>query len=426
MQHKTARLWRRWIGLGCALIMVGTMCFAQEQVTLTMGSWRPDDAPQMNRILDVFHAQHPNITITYDATTPPEYDAVLRSQLEQGTGPDVFYLRSYSVSRQLYDAGYCAALTDLPGLQANFRPEMLEPWATDQGVPYGVPFIATSHGIYYNQDLFTKLNLTLPTTWEELLAVAQTLKTAGIIPFANASGDAWTINEIVLMNLLPNFIGGRDGRKAYLSGQRCFNDPHMVAALQAVQELAPFFPENHQFLMYSDSLQLFVQGKAAMWFGGSWDIPYFEAEKPAFQWSIMAVPPPKGQSPVLTFHLDAGMGLNAHSKHQAEAQTFLSWMTTPEFGYLLGNELPGFFPMHTQIPQLTNLHAQTLLNLNAGRGTDVRFAWEKVRDGSPDAYTLLQTGALAVLNGEQTPQQAADAIQAGLAQWFEPARNCKK
>lgn len=402
------------------------------EVVLSMGSWRTDDVEQMNRILARFHEQHPDITVRFDPTSAPEYDAALEAQLRAGTAPDLFYLRSYTVSRQLFERGYLEPLGDtsaglsagLPGLMESFEPAMLAPWATDDGDPYGVPFIATSHGVYYNLDLFEQLNLELPTTWEELLSTAQAIKAAGITPFANASGDQWTIAEIVFMNLAPNFIGGREGRMAYLTGARCFNDAQVVAAFQAVADIAPFLPPNQKMLTYYDSLQLFLQGKAAMWLGGSWDIPFFESEQPDFAWSIFAPPPPAGQPAYVTFHLDAGMGLNAASTRKAEARLFLEWMTTREFAGLLGNELPGFFPMHTNVPELENEHANTFLALNLGRDTDVRFAWEKLREGSPDGYTLMRDGAVAVIHGEQTPQQAADALQAGLAQWFEPAQNC--
>ncbi len=397
---------------------------ARETVVLTMGSWRSEDAPRMNRILDRFHALHPAIDITFDPTTPSEYDAALRSQLEDGGGPDLFYLRSYSVGRRLFDAGHVAPLNDMASLKERFRPAMREPWSTEDGVPYGVPFIATSHGVYYNIDIFERLGLNVPASWSAFLETAQSIKKAGVTPFANASGDPWTINEIVLMNLIPNFIGGREGRKAYLSGERCFNDDRMTAAFAALEDLAPYFPKNHPFFMYADSLQLFVQGKAAMWMGGSWDIPFFESENPPFQWSVFAVPPPKGSGAYITFHLDAGMGLNAHSTHKAEARQFLEWMTTPEFAALMGNELPGFFPMHTDVPRLDNAHANAFLGLNADRGADVRFAWEAIRDGSPDAYSLMQRAALAVLNGEETPRRAADSLQAGLAQWYPPAQTC--
>lgn len=395
-------------------------------VVLTMGSWRPDDVEQMNHILAQFHEQYPNITIQFEPTNAPEYNAVLEAQLRDGTAPDLFYLRSYAVSRSLYEQGYLESLDNQATLQENFTPDMLVPWSTDDGKPYGVPFIATSHGIYYNQDLFTQFELDVPTTWEELLSTAQTLKDNTIIPFANASGDPWTIAELVFMNLAPTFIGGREGRQMYLSGERCFDDSHIVAVFEAIQDIAPFLPDNQGLLAYSDSLQLFLQGKAAMWLGGSWDIPFFEAEKPNFAWSVFAVPPPSGQEGYVTFQLDAGMGLNAASNHKEEALLFLDWMASPEFGALLGNELPGFFPMHVQAPALTNQHANDFLKLSKEHDTDVRFTWEKLMEESPSGYTLVQDGAVAVLNGTMTPQEAANALQTGLAEWFEPAQTCGK
>lgn len=394
-----------------------------EEIVLTMGAWRIS-TERMNRILEEFHQVNPHISVRLDPTLSGEYDEVLEAQLAGGTAPDLFYLRSFTVSERLFEQGYLEPLDDLPGLRENFSPPMLAPWTTPDGVPYGVPFTATSHGIYYNKDIFEELGLSEPETWEELLTISQTIKDAGYIPFANASKDTWTVAEIVFMNLAPNFIGGREGRMAYLNGQRCFNDEHVVAAFQAVEDLAPFFPEDHELLGYLDSLQLFLQGKAAMWMSGSWDIPYLEEAEADFAWSIFAVPPPAGQPTYITFHLDVGIGLNAASQHKDEAKAFLAWMTTPEFGRLLGNEMPGFFPMHQDAPTLLNDHANTFLALNRGRDTDIRFAWEKLWDGSPDGYTLMQDGALAVLAGEQTPQEAADALQAGLAQWFEPAKNC--
>jgi raffinose/stachyose/melibiose transport system substrate-binding protein len=399
---------------------------AQEQVNLTMGSWRVDDIEQMNRILNAFSQQYPHIRITFDPTNPPDYNAVLRTQLEGGTAPDLFYLRSFSTSRQLYNEGFLEPMGDLPGLQENFSEAAISPWATDEGLAYGVPFIAVSHGIYYNQDVFNELGLAIPETWDDLLTTAQTVQDAGYIPFANASGDEWTIAEIVFMNLAPNFIGGREGRLEYLSGERCFNDENAVAAFQAVADIAPYLPPGQQALTYYDSQQLFLLGEAVMWFGGSWDIPFFESEDPEFEWSVFAVPPPAGSQGHVTFHLDAGMGLNPASQHKEEARLFLEWMTTPEFAEMLGNELPGFFPIRNNPPQLDNEHANAFLALNEGRGQDVRWAWPVLLEGSRDGYTLMQNGAIGVINGDMTPQEAADALQEALAQWFEPAQTCQQ
>lgn len=406
------------------VLSVASVAAQDDTVVLTMGSWRVDDVDQMQVLLDAFQEEYPNIRIVFDPTNPPDYNATLRTQLSGGTAPDLFYLRSYATSRQLYEEGFLEPLDDLPGIMENFTAEARAPWATEDGVPYGVPFIAVSHGIYYNVDLFEELELDIPGTWEELLDVAAAIDEAGYIPFANASGDEWTIAEIVFMNLAPNFIGGFEGRQAYLTGERCFNDEHAVAAFQAVADIAPYLPEGQEALSYYDSQQIWLFGEAAMWMGGSWDIPYFEGEMPDFDWSVFAMPAPEGEPGYVTFHMDAGMGLNAASEYKDEARLFLEWMTTSEFAKLMADNLPGFFPISSEPVTLENPYANTFLALNEGRGLDVRWAWEGLLDGSPDGYTLMQNGALGIISGDLTAQEAADALQEGLAEWFEPAQTC--
>ena len=397
--------------------------FAQDQVELVLGSWRVDDVAQMEEIIAAFEAEYPNISITFDPTNPPDYNATLQSQFETGNAPDLMYLRSYTTSRGLYDQGFLADLSDLEGL-SNFTAQNLAPWGTPD-VQYGVPMIAVSHGVYYNKSLFEELGIAVPETWEDLLAAAQTLKDAGVDGFANASGDTWTIAEIVIMNIAPTFIGGYEGRQAYLSGERCFNDEHAVAAFQAIADIAPYFPEDQNALTYYDSQQIFLMGEAGMWLGGSWDIPLFESEAPDFDWGVFAIPAPADQEDeYVTFHLDAGIGMNAATEHPEEARTFLNWVAQPEFAALLGNLLPGFFPLSNEVPELTDPHAAEFLALNEGRGTDVRWAWEGLLDGDPSGYNLMQDNSIAILNGEMTPQEAADSLQEGLAQWFAPAQSC--
>ena len=410
------------------VLVLGMVVPAQaqdEKVTLVMGSWRVDDVAQMEAVLAAFNEAYPNIEVVFDPTNPPDYNATLQSQFETGTAPDLMYVRSFATGRGLYDQGFIADITDLPGLQDAFSPAALSVWGTEDDVSYAVPFIAVSHGIYYNMDLFAELGLEVPQTWEELLVVAQALEDAGYDAFANASGDPWTIAEIVFMNIAPTFIGGYEGRMAYLNGERCFNDEHAVAAFQAVADLGPFVPEDQAALTYYDSQQIFLLGEAGMWLGGSWDITFFESEEPDFEWSVFAVPAPEGQEMgYVTFHMDAGMGMNAKTEHPEEARQFLEWMTTSEFATVFGNQLPGFFPLHLDAPTLDNAHADAFLSLNTGRGLDVRWAWEKLLDGEPNAYTLMQDNAIAVLAGETTAQEAADNLQNGLAEWYEPAQNC--
>lgn len=396
---------------------------ASEPVVLTFGNWRPDDVKQMERILAQFNAEYPNIQIQFDPTDPPEYDAAVRTQLESGTGADLYYLRSSGASHKLYDEGHFVAIDDLPGLD-NIIPAAVQTWTASDGKVFGVGYIATSEGIFYNKDLFEELGLAVPTTWDELLTVAQALKDAGYDPFANASGDSWTVATLLLQNWIPSVVGGAEGRMAYLNGEKCLNDENFVQAFQMMADIAPFLPEGQEALSYYDSQQLFLLEQAAMWFGGSWDIPAFESEQPEFAWDIMAVPPPAGKPMYMEFELDAGVGINAASKHVEEAKVFLSWLTTKQSAELLANELPGFFPMTKDSITTSNPYANQFLKIiDEAAGSDIRFY---MSDGVPDSTTLFIDNGIAVLKGTMTAEEAAQSLYDGIATWHEGQANCSE
>src|SRR5689334_19912018 len=188
-----------------------TQAPAGEKVELTLGSWRVDDVDAWTAITKAFNEEYPNITVKFDPTNPPDYNATLRTQLETGTAPDLFFVRSFATGQDLFAQGFVASLKDLPGLTDSFSTGSLAPWASESGEPFAVPIAAVSHGIYYNQDLFEANDIAVPTTWEELMAAAENLQAAGVTPFANGTKDEWDINEVVLMSIIPNEIGGLDG-----------------------------------------------------------------------------------------------------------------------------------------------------------------------------------------------------------------------
>ena len=123
------------------------------------------------------------------------------------------------------------------------------------------------------------------------------------------------------------------------------------------------------------------------------------------------------------------IGANAASKNLDAAKTFLAWLETSEFAGLLGNNLPGFFPLTKEVPALSDPIAADFMAFNsAAKGVDIRFVWEKLLaapSGSIDAYTSLDNNVIAVLKDEKTPKEAADSFQADLAGWYAPAKACK-
>ena len=113
--------------------------------------------------------------------------------------------------------------------------------------------------------------------------------------------------------------------------------------------------------------------------------------------------------------------MNANGKHLKEARNFLAWLCTAEGVAVVAKYLPsGFYPMFNEYIPLENPQSAELYALLTGRGQDIRFVWPKLMNGTPSGYTLMNEGVIAVMKGEKTPQQAADALAEGLAIWYKP------
>lgn len=425
---------------------ISTSVSSPGKVTLTIGSWRVDDQTQMNTILAVFNKEHPNIEVKFTPAIGSQYENILKLQLQNGNGPDLFYLSSAGgrIANPSTFYGDTEPLTtkELPGLD-NYHADALNTWSENDQL-YALPLYAVSHGIYYNEDIFKQLQLSVPQTWGDLIGDAQVIKAAGKIPFANTlyTDDPQRVGDLIFTNMAPTFIGGAEGRKQYEQGQRCFNDSHVVRLFTAIQYMSQYMaPPPSQPPSYQYSQRLFLQGKAAMYFGGSFEIPTFEQANPLFHWSVFAIPPPQDLAPYVNYHIDTAIAINAKTPHKVEAIEFMTWLTTPEFAGLLGQNLPGLFPLNTQAPPLTDPSGKDFLALNQWRGLDVR--WVLPNTGLPDWRTLIQEAALGVISKQMsddnqltpqqvtenglelfTPRQAADHLQNGLGQWYLPAQQC--
>lgn len=380
---------------------------AAEAVELTMGSWRTDDVEQMNNLLAAYKEVAPNVTIVFQPTNPPDYNATLRLQLDSGTGPDLMYARSYATGQELFDAGYFADCTDIPGLMDNFTASNLAPWQMPDGKMFAVPFAAVSHAVYYNKDIFAAQGLSIPTTWDEFITVCQKLKDSGVTPLANGVADEWDILECFFLGMLPNYVGGADQRVLYEKGEKKINDENFVNAYTDLAQVTPFLPDGFEAVTYNDSQVLFNTQSAAMFMDGSWTSGVY-ADAP-FEWGVFALPARNAADTAICFHPDMAITMNANTTHPEEAKAFLTWLCTEAGATTASENLPvGYFPMINFPIQLADAHANEFLSLNAGKETDARFVWPALMD----LYAPMNQAVIQVLKGEATPQAAADSVAA--------------
>ena len=90
---------------GASLMLAAAIGAASAQ-TLTIESWRNDDADVWNsQIIPAFKKQHPNIKVQFKADPPTEYNAALNARLAGGTAGDLITCRPFDASLDLSRRG---------------------------------------------------------------------------------------------------------------------------------------------------------------------------------------------------------------------------------------------------------------------------------------------------------------------------------
>lgn len=181
-----------------------------------------------------------------------------------------------SLMKQFIDAGQIEDLTAL-GLEDKLLPAAASTIKALHGTDdvYALPTEFNIEGIWYNKQLLADNGIDVPTTWDELVDSAATLKSAGIQPFSADAKDGWPVTRLVGDYIFRSL--GADALKKVADGDASLTDPEYVEAAEAVAELgkAGYFGEAPTSIDYNTAMNLFLTGKAAYFYMGSWALANF-------------------------------------------------------------------------------------------------------------------------------------------------------
>jgi raffinose/stachyose/melibiose transport system substrate-binding protein len=398
-----------------------------DEVRLTLSTWRPEDSRQIQILLDEFHTYasetlNKNIVIEHEPVVSVTYDSILDIQLSRDTGPDLFYVRPFSVDGSI--SKYLAPLNDLP-IDENYDETKIVPWKNRIGAYYAVPYVGVVQGVYYNQDLFDEYGISVPDTWigfmDNLAAIRE--QNPEIVPIANALNA--NEDSEMFMSLVANFMGGPDGRRRLMrtdGTSLCYDNSQVVNAFQAIQALKPYLPEDAATMNSQVSKEMFFNREAVMMFGGSWDLQKVTDEA-NFNWGVFAVPAPSLRQTYVIFQPDIGIGINKDSPYTEEARLFLEWVMTKDAVNLTAKNLVGFYPLNINKPAVGGgANDQKFLELVRGYPGDIRWMFTEISNEYPSAADIVRRDLYQMMASDLTPREAAQYLQCGLGEWYEPAQ----
>ena len=359
-----------------------------------------------------FNSTHPGVTATIDATRGFEQIQQTASMiLNSDQAPDIMeYNKGNATSGLLSNQGL---LTDMTaevtkrgwdkiltgGLQTTSR---YDKGIMGSGPWYGVTDYGEFVMVYYNKDLFTKNNVSVPTTLGEMTAAMDKFVAAKVVPIATGATEypaQQIFYELVLSKADQSLIDAYQLYKAPV-------DFHNAAFTFGAQTMADWvkkgYIEKNSTSMAAEDMGLgFESGKYPMMISGSWWYGRFMSEIKNFDWGIFLFPGNK---------FNAGSGGNlwiipTKSKNPALAYDFIDITLTKSIQTIMGNA--GGLPVNADLTQITDPKIQELLKAFQTFGPGAAFYpdWP-----APGLYDNLVSDVQDLINGKTTPTQMLDAI----------------
>jgi raffinose/stachyose/melibiose transport system substrate-binding protein len=281
-----------------------------------------------------------------------------------------------------------------------------------------LPFEFNIEGVWYNKKIFADNGVAVPTTYDQLVAAAAKLDAKGIQPFASSGIQGWPITRLI-GNLIFGQLGG-DALVKVKQGKAKLTDAAYVAAAQKVADLGDkgYFGKGVASLDYGPAEDLFLQGKAAMFYMGSWILG--ELNDPAKNQIGLAnvgfFPFPQvvgGKGPAKLIPMNAGQPTSINPKKLSSANgQWLKYMAQ-HYGDLAmrtKGQVTGF-KVHKTPRNLSSATKMVVAQLAAAKNPVLWF--EALF--SAKATTVSQRNAAPLVTGQMSAQQFMSAVQQAIS-----------
>lgn len=327
---------------GAAATEAAAPAASGEKAKIAMWSNPPESGQQncyLETVVKPFNAQSKIATIDF-VEQPNSWDAT-RTAISGGAGPDIVVTPGPSFAYELAKAGQLLPLDDVVK-QYNWSQTFL-PWALDlgkvEGKLYSIPSELETMILYYNKTLFQQKGWQPPKTLDELSALADKIKAAGVIPFGHGNADWRPTNEWFVTEYLNHYAGPQKVYDA-LSGKAKWDDPDFVQAISMLNDLQQkgYFMgglDRYYTAKADERHSAFGKGDAAMNIEGTWflaEIDNYFGEKAGNknEWDWVAVPNKTAGPAVFDLGIGSTFSINKASKNPQAVAEFLNYAFKPE------------------------------------------------------------------------------------------------
>lgn len=294
----------------------------------------PSSEIYANYLIDTWNSEHGSMIHVTGASVDGEtYKTKQAIELASSNPPDIFYSWEGGRAEEVIANGFAADLSAYYD-QYKWKDSLVAAGvslATFDDKQYFVPTEVGASVVWYRKDLYKELGLSVPNTWDELMANAQAAKKAGLVPFQLANQKRWP-SQFMWSAMLVNKYG-LDTYNGLIGNTIAWTDERAVDVTQMMVDLAndDMFEDSFNSVDLAPAFVPWNQGKALMWYQGSFNLGSFRGEKEVcctVEMDFFPMPAFPGHDPVMSVFAEDTVMIHAKSPHKDEAAQFINWMVS--------------------------------------------------------------------------------------------------
>jgi len=390
-------------------------------ITVVTGGGDPSGEPALKRVYDDFKAQHPAVEWDIRALPGfgPEWDRLARASIVSGEPVglvmiDGLFVRAWTRDGLLADLGADPRMADvLARVPGKFH--LAGPGETTaRAFPLALSKGVQTTGLYYNKAMLDQAGLEAPATIADLKAMVKPLAALGAAPLTFCSGEI-SFNSMLVTWALP-MIAGRAGDplafvERTIKGEVGYDSPEWIEAFQTIADLrtSGVLLEGSGATDYPTMQALFLQGKAAMAYNGSWLLAQLQAGTPtvAFDLHVAPLPLVDGTSKAHSILSWGGFAMPARADASRDGvYAFLEYASRPEVDEAVVEGLQSYSPIPGSNVAIHDAVAREFLPMFDDAITPLNWLWE------PEIEAEVNDQVQALVKGDTDPASAGKAIEA--------------
>ncbi|MER8851572.1 ABC transporter substrate-binding protein [Mesorhizobium australicum] len=228
-------------------------------------------APYFVGVAQDYEKLHPGVKVELIQESDDSVKDKTKTLVASSSLPDIYFSWTGSWGGNFVRGHRAVDLTPVIGPDTEWG-KTLTPAAVQafmyNGEYYGIPLYLDAKFMGYNKQAFSKLGLSAPKTFEELLSSCETIRKSGMTPISFGNKEAWPAIHYV-GQLLAYDVPQAVLEKDFDPGTAEYSDPGYVAALTQYKQLIDSCTDGGASVngtSYSSAIQTFSNTKSAMYY----------------------------------------------------------------------------------------------------------------------------------------------------------------